>query len=591
MKQKNPNAKGSNHKNYADRVGMIWRFARLGIFLAFGALVFGISSPLHAADTPIASTPAVELPPMLIEESKSSVPWLYVNIGGTEFLSRCSASTTSEFIEAWLAKMQLMRVLVPAEFLTRTDVPAVCVLYAQDLDQTMSAEIQHELQAAAARKGDSAEGGRVNLAPNMRLGDRDMHAAIVYLDESTFDGSRLGIAASHVRYLLQGRMPELPAWLVDGIERIWRRADFELAPITFSPLVWHNRDESETLASDPTRPRSLLPASELFATDPSRALQNQHPRRLQTQAAQQELFARWALVSGSATRAALWKFAARAAEGPVTDEMFEASFGFDYSELRDRLSDYLPTAVEVTERIDPGPLPDLPRFKVERATPNQIARVRGEWERLAIWHVQRRLPQAREPYIAQARRTLRRAYNAGDRDPQLLAIMGLCEIDVGNPAGAREFLEPAVAGGVVRPNAYYELARLRFADLRRGVPEAKLFSMAELAPIIRPLQRALTQAPPLPEVFALLAEAWTRCESSPSAAEFAELELGARFFARRPTVAYPIALALARHGKKAEAAAVLDACADYATDEKTSAGITRLRAELPAALARPPAAP
>ena len=241
--------------------------------------------------------------------------------------------------------------------------------------------------------------------------------------------------------------------------------------------------------------------------------------------------------------------------------------------------------------IDPGALAPLPRFKVERATPNQIARVRGEWERLAIGHVQRRLPQAREPYLAQARRTLRRAFDAGDHDPRLLATMGLCEIDAGNPAGAREFLEPAVAGGVVRPRAYYELARLRFAELRRGEPETKPFPRAKLAPVIQPLQQALNQAPPLPEVFTLLAEAWARCEISPRTAEFAELETGARLFARHPTVAYPIALVLARHGKKTEAAAVLDACAGDPTDENPPEGLARLRAELAAALTRPPAGP
>ena len=146
------------------------------------------------------------------------------------------------------------------------------------------------------------------------------------------------------------------------------------------------------------------------------------------------------------------------------------------------------------------PLPPTPRFEVERATPNEIARVRVEWERLAIGHVQRRLPRVREPYIAQARRTLRRAYNAGDRDPRLLATMGLCEIDADNPGEARQYLEPAIAGGVVRPRAYYELARLRFAELRRGAPETKIFSFTELAPVIDPLRRAVTQATQLEEV-------------------------------------------------------------------------------------------
>ena len=579
MTEEIPNIKGPNHRH------------RFGRFLALGAVAFEILLPLRAADTPAATGPTIVLPPMLVEESKSSVPWYYASVDGTEFLSRCSEFTTWDFVDAWQSRMQLLKTLVPPEFLARADVPAVVVLYAQDLDQTISAEIQHELQADAAKKGDKTDQGRVNLAPNMRLGDRDMHATIVYIDEATFAGAQLSIAPSHVRYLLSGRVPELPAWLVEGLERLWRGADFAVDPITFAPMVWRNQDESDALASDSTHPRALLPASELFAPEPLRVKENQNPRRVQTRAAQQELFVRWALVSSEATRAALWKFTARAAEAPVTEEMFEACFGFDFAELRDRLSDYLPLAVEDTEWIDPGPLPTLPRFKVERATPNQIARVRGEWERLAIWHVQRRLPQAREPYIAQARRTLRRAYNAGDRDPRLLAIMGLCEIDSGNPAGAREFLEPAIAGGVVRPNAYYEVARLRFADLRRDAPETKLFSTTELAPIIRPLQQALKQAPPLPEVFILLGEAWARCEISPSAAEFAELETGARLFCRRPTVSYPIALAFARHGKKVEAAEALVACAGYATDDKTQAGIARLRAELAATLTRPPSAP
>jgi hypothetical protein len=167
--------------------------------------------------------------------------------------------------------------------------------------------------------------------------------------------------------------------------------------------------------------------------------------------------------------------------------------------------------------------------------------------------------------------------------------MGLCEIDAGNEAGARQFLEPAIAAGVVRPRAYHELARLRFAALRRGVPETKLFSFTELAPVFEPLRRALHQVPPLPEVYLLLGVAWSRCELAPTTEEFAELETGARLFAGRPAVGIALAHALARHGRKAEAAAVLDASAGHVADEDTRAQATQLRAELGAALARPPA--
>ncbi len=538
------------------------------------------SSTVTAATVAPAQT--VELPPMLVEESISSVPWLYVNAGGTEFLSRCSASTTRTLAEAWLARLQLVRVLVPEEFLARMDVPEVFVLYGQDQRRTVSAEIQRELSEAGdrVRPGESPRGGGVNIALSMRLSDRDMHAAIAYIDESLFDAAGLSISPGHVRFLLQGRVPELPAWLVDGLERSYRRADFVVSPVTLGPLVWNSQRESDAFGRDPTRPRAVLPASELFATNALRAVESRHPRRVETRASTQELFVRWAITSGDATREALWRFAARAAEGPVTEELFEADFGFDYSELRDRLSDYLPKAVEETKRINPGRQPLGPRVEVERATSNQIARIRGEWERLAIGHVQRRLPEVREPYIAQARRTLRRAYDAGDRDPRLLATLGLCEIDSGESDSALPFLEQATALGVVRPRAYYELAWLRFAALREGMPETKVFSYSELAPIIQPLQQALTQAPPMAEVFELLAEAWAHCELSPNPAEFAELERGARLFPSRPTVGYPVALALARHGKPAEAAAVLDVSAAYAMDEDTRASVNRLRADL-----------
>src|SRR5262249_7056550 len=159
-------------------------------------------------------------------------------------------STTRDLIEAWLTKTQLMRVLVPEELLGRMDAPSVLVLYAQDLAQTMSAEIQRELQsvhATADRAGDTPRDRErgVDIAPSMRLADRDMHATIAYIDEERFNGSNLNLSSSHVRYLLNARVPELPAWWIEGIERLWRRTDFVEEPVTLRPLIWHNQGESE----------------------------------------------------------------------------------------------------------------------------------------------------------------------------------------------------------------------------------------------------------------------------------------------------------------------------------------------------------
>ena len=118
---------------------------------ARGAIAWGVAVWLAGAGTLAAANagPRVELPPMMVEESVSGVPWLYVNAGGTEFLSRCSAGTTRSLVEGWLDKLQQVRALVPEEFLGRMDPPSIFVLYSQDLQQTVSAEIQRESKVRA----------------------------------------------------------------------------------------------------------------------------------------------------------------------------------------------------------------------------------------------------------------------------------------------------------------------------------------------------------------------------------------------------------------------------------------------------------
>jgi hypothetical protein len=215
-------------------------------------VTLAFAAAASAAETPGARGDVVELPPMMVEESASTVPWLYLDAGGTEFLSRCSAGTTRDIAKAWLTKLQLLRAVVPEEFLARMDVPSVFVLYSQGLAQPLSPEILRELQGIADRSPSDGPRGTtgVNIAPSMRLADRDMHASIAYVDEAMFDGAALRIAPSHVRYLLKGRVPELPSWLIEGIDRAWQRMDFVLRPITLEPLVWLDSAESDELAGD-----------------------------------------------------------------------------------------------------------------------------------------------------------------------------------------------------------------------------------------------------------------------------------------------------------------------------------------------------
>lgn len=98
-----------------------------------------------------------------------------------------------------------------------------------------------------------------------------------------------------------------------------------------------------------------------------------------------------------------------------------------------------------------GPLCRPSRSSAPRPIRLPASATRGE--QLATGHVQRRPPQAREPGLVQACRTLRRALDSGKRHPRLRAAMGLCESDAGHEAERRKFLELASAAGGVRLRA------------------------------------------------------------------------------------------------------------------------------------------
>jgi hypothetical protein len=249
--------------------------------------------------------------------------------------------------------------------------------------------------------------------------------------------------------------------------------------------------------------------------------------------------------------------------------MFAECFGFGYSDLRDRLSDYLPVAVKAPIRIIPRNRPPFTRTEVKPATPAQIARLRGEWERLEISFVRERHPQFVSRYIEQARNNLRRAVGNGQRDPQLLATLGLCEIDAGDPSAALPWLESAAAANIVRPRVYFEIARLRWEALTRGVPETRGFTTLELEPVLAPLRRAAAQAPLLPEVVLSLEDAWLRCREPALPSDMPFLIDAARRFRRLPGVGFRLALLHLRHGQHAEALETVTVAEQFVTDPES----------------------
>lgn len=534
----------------------------------------------------------VELPPMVVLETTKGPPWYYLKTPAGEYLSRCSLGTTREFIQADMRLFQLLRAFVPDSLHARLDIPAVVVidrLESKAAADSVLADMTEDAQKRLLNERTKERGlpsvplGNVQMLLNLRLDDRDLSVLFAYLDEKNYDGRRMVLTTGYLRYLLERRLPDLPAWFLEGTLATFDRTSFGNDPITVRPFVWLSEMESASLLRDPAFPRALLPMDELFSSSTWRTEEDRPPRRVKAWQYQTALFVRWALDPQNDKRDALWKLAERATRDPITEQMFIECFGIGFSEMRDRLSDYLPVAVRDPIRIETGSSERIHLDDPRLAPREVVTRIVGEWQRLEIRYVKEKHPEFAANFAQEARRTLRKAYNDGDRDPQLLAALGLCEIDAGNPDGAPFFLKLAVEQNVNRPRAYFEVARMRFADLTRSQPPTFQMSAAETESVVAPLRRALQQRPFLPEVAALFANAWLWSATAPTERDFALMAEAARQFPARPLPLFRLAGVHAKYGRLGDANALLAQARKFPVDEQLQSRI----AELQRALARP----
>lgn len=548
---------------------------------------------------PVEPERIIQLPPMIISETSKASPWLYVATEDTEYLSRCSQATTRAFVTAQLEIRQILQLFIPADFFAKSAVPAVSILAPLDTNLRGDDAVGREMlrngnqpprpatpnnrnKNQRQRKGSAPEGFR--FLPNLRLDDRDMLAVFSYINERTFRAENVMAAPEYISARLASRTPTLPAWLLEGVTRLYPQGNFRRQPLTIQPVRWLSAEDTAGLQRDPESRRVMLSAHDLFSIDALAAPENQHPTRVAAWQSQAALFVRWALDPAHAPAAeALWTLARRVSHEPPTEALFLQCFGFGYADLQERLSDYLPIAVRQPVRLPTVKLPALPRLQIKPATPEQIARLRGEWERLEIPFVRARHPEFLPRYIDQARATLRRGVDRGDQDPRLYAALGLCELDAGDPAAARPYLEKAAAAQVIRPRVYYELARLRWLDLLRDVPENGGFTVAELQPILEPLRVAATLSPPLPEVYILMADAWLRCRDRVRSTDLPGLVAATPLFRRIPGVAYRVALLQLREGQQTEASELLKLGVEFASEPSMKANFQHVLTAITAA--------
>ncbi|MBI5382456.1 MAG: hypothetical protein HZA31_11200 [Opitutae bacterium] len=542
------------------------RHARALALVAFAATGFG-AGRLSGAES--AAESFVELPPLEVSAAIASPPpWQYAEAPGSEILSRCSATTTKKFAQAHHRIEQLFAAFVPREFQAQFAVPTLIILadkkttpsVARDLIATQGTP-ETESTEASPQEGNPAtrrpHSNTIRFLPNLRLYDVDAVAIYTIIDEEQFEPDELVLSFSYMCFLVERRTPPLPAWLCAGIVRLCAVAQFEPGALVFPPAGWVSAEEKAGLKNDPDFPRTLLSMRELLEAPSPPDADSDTALRWQ---AQTELFLRWVFEPDAPhRRAALWKLVARAGAEPVTEAMFREYFALSYSDMRDRLSDYLPVAIQAAMRVQPGKLTELPAPKLRLATGAEIGRMKGDWERLEISYVKTRYPHFVAKYEEQAQRTFAKAPALGAQDPRLFAVRALHACDQGNDQAARPLLETAAQAKVVRPRIYCELARLRLAEaLAQPAGKQGALSLAQANRVLEPLARARTQSPPLAQAYELTAEVWSRSDVALGPQHLALMDEGLHLFPAQISLLYRVAVLKMAQGRGAEATALVE---------------------------------
>jgi hypothetical protein len=166
-----------------------------------------------------------------------------------------------------------------------------------------------------------------------------------------------------------------------------------------------------------------------------------------------------------------------------------------------------------------------------------------------------------------ARNALIAPYVRGERDPRLLAALGLDEVLAGHDERARKFLEAAAAAKVERARAYLELARLRFDEARRQLkePDARL-TAEQTSAVLTPLFIARGQKPPLAAVYSLIAQTWSLSAAVPQAEHLAVVIEGVRLFPADTALLMQATLLAAKRDFPAEARALAERGAKIAKE-------------------------
>lgn len=492
-------------------------------------------------------------------QPQSNEGWRYGRIEGFEVLSQLGDATTRRQVRDIAAVRRMID--HATGFDARYSQPCLLIFH-RDKARYLSFLPASDTELAARTQSPTAVSARKFLRGTEQTAL--VHFGDIY--QNPYAGG-----AAIVHNIFQQIAPRPPVWFRVGVGNLIRLTDPE---ITWNPRGYYTR----TLQLLPPMHELLampLPASHALTISPDPDAPDSALGAMHHAAA---LFVHYGLYGeGGRHREKMIAFVRRAAEGPVDEAAFVACFGMDHAAMHMALREYMrsPGFGEVdliAERKKQ--LAGLPTLELRAASLAEVARIEGEARIMA-------------GYGGDAHRQFTQAHQAGERDPQLLASLGIAECGVRATDRARPLLEAAAAAGVPRPMLYLQLARLRYSEMKASAVAGTRVPRAEAAPVLAVLEKARALQPPAAEVYQCFVVLFADLADPLTTAELAIIDEAARLFPRDAELIFAGAKAKRDHGDAAGAAELIERGLAATNNTGVRARFERLRGTLTARLDPP----
>ena len=445
----------------------------------------------------------VTLPPFFVEEKGPH--WNYASADGLEVLTRCDEDMTLGIVKQVYKAQSFVDALLPQKYQVSKSLPRVLLLYPHE----MKPSIPQGILSKSKEDNDSGTNNdfrrdsrnfnrtTVEFFPNLDLRDPDSRITFFIAPSDQAEIADAIITPQALQEAMMERLPALPWWFTLGFTHMYRSLHTQYDQVGFKPMVFKDAKLTDLIAKNQDHPRLLPPIKELFSQYGITSDLPDYDVRKIALLNEAELFLRWVYADTSGKRREeLFQFVDRTISEPASESIFISCFGINYTELWERLNDYIPLAISQSISIPYKDDVTIPKLKLNLATETQIGRIKGDWLRFESDYVKVNFPEYAPRYLQEARLSLQHAHDRGGDSATLFSIRGLLELSAGNVSDARAFLEDACKAHVIRPHAYFELAKLRYNEaVKYPEGEKNKLSDTQIKYVVDPLILSESQSP------------------------------------------------------------------------------------------------